>query len=205
MMDIKDISSQLLKHHQLFTQTKRPFIVGIDGLGGAGKTIYASEIYHYISQRVPISVIHLDDHIVQRNKRYNTGHPEWYEYYYLQWDIERLTKELFSRLHNNPKEINLPFYSMKDDSITHKKIDVHPQGITIIEGVFLQRNEWREYFDFVIYLTCPFEVRKERVLTRDAYIGDNSEVLDKYKKRYWLAEEYYLKNINPQKRANLVV
>ena len=44
---------------------------------------------------IPFRIFHIDDHIVERNKRYHTGYEEWYEHYYLQWDIEWLRRKFF--------------------------------------------------------------------------------------------------------------
>ncbi len=49
-------------------------------------------------ESIPFHIFHIDDHIVERNKRYNTGFEEWYEYYYLQWDIEWLRQKFFQKL-----------------------------------------------------------------------------------------------------------
>ena len=46
-------------------------------------------------ESIPFQIFHIDDHIVERNKRYHTGYEEWYEYYYLQWDIAYLQKKFF--------------------------------------------------------------------------------------------------------------
>ena len=56
----------------------------------------------------------------------------------------------------------------------------------------------------LIFLDCPREVRYERVLQGDAYIGDVAERLKKYQERYWLAEEYYLKKQVPLEMAHSI-
>lgn len=78
--ELKFLKQQILekqKQHNEF----RPFIVAIDGLSGAGKTTLANELKSSMNHVV---MIHIDDHIVEKSKRYNTRHDEWFEYYQLQ-------------------------------------------------------------------------------------------------------------------------
>lgn len=69
----------------------------------------------------------------------------------------------------------------------------------------MQRAEWRSYFDFILYLDSPRELRYKRVLNRDSYIGDYQARLNKYKKRYWLGENHYLDKIDPIRKADIVI
>ena len=182
----------------------RPLIVAIDGLGGAGKTTLVKNIENELKNKCTVSVIHIDDHIVESNKRYNTGSDEWYEYYYLQWDIEIIRDDLLRKIHNNYTELNLPFYDKFYDRTVLKNITIASDSIVLIEGVFLLREEWGTFYDYTIFVDCPREIRYERVLNRDSYIGDYRARLSKYKKRYWPGEEYYLKTENPIKKADKI-
>jgi uridine kinase len=174
-------------------------------VGGAGKTTFVKELEKELREKeYPVVVLHIDDHIVERKKRYKTGDEEWFEYYCLQWDIEMLRTELFEKIHTDCKNLTLHFYHQKTDTISCKSIEIQPTSIVLIEGIFLQRKEWREYFNYRIFVDYPRELRVERVLKRDTYIGDKEERLNKYKKRYWLGEEHYIKVENPLSNANIV-
>ncbi len=204
-MTTTEILNDLLHQFSKRTYHDRPFIVAIDGLSGAGKTTLTKKLKDYLECRdFEVVVIHMDDHIVERNKRYDTGHEEWYEYYYLQWNIDMLTNQLFAKLHQNPKILTLPFYDQSTDTTSTKKINVSPASTVLIEGIFLQRKEWRDFFDYIIFLDCPRELRFERVLNRDSYLGDLNARLNKYKRRYWKAEDHYINSENPMVNADKV-
>ncbi|MCC2379559.1 hypothetical protein LKM00_19220 [Bacillus wiedmannii] len=175
------------------------FILGIDGLSRSGKTTFVTNLKENMKQEsIPFHIFHIDDHIVERNKRYHTGYEEWYEYYYLQWDIESLRQKFFQKLQNETK-LKLPFYNNETDSSEMKKVQIPIVGVIVIEGVFLQRKEWREFFHYMVYLDCPRETR---------FLRESEETqknLSKFENRYWKAEDYYLESETPQKRANLVI
>ncbi|WP_235616316.1 uridine kinase [Lysinibacillus parviboronicapiens] len=151
-----------------------------------------------------VNVIHIDDHIVESNKRYNTGFAEWYEYYYLQWNIELIKKDILKKLHCNKTEILLLFYDRTTNLMTNRKMVVATDSILLIEGIFLQRHEWRKFYDYTLFLQCSRTIREERVLSRDSYIGDLHARMDKYKSRYWQAEAYYMKKENPLQQADKI-
>lgn len=161
---------------------KEPFLLGIDGLSRSGKTTFVSELGRLLEMSGYRSVtFHIDDYIEPKEKRYNTGHEEWYEYYFLQWDVAKLKQHLFDSIMERIPPENL-------------KVD-----LVLIEGVFLQRDEWRSAFDCVLFLECARDVRFAR---------ENEETqrnLKKFEERYWKAEEYYMDTIKPLERADFVI
>lgn len=193
----------------LYLQKNKPnktFLLGIDGLSGSGKTTLTAQLQKACYYKnIPVIVIHLDDHIVPREQRYGTGQEEWIEYYYLQWDRPRWRELLQYFRKPLDQSIQLEYYQKELDQYDVRSVQLTSQTFIIIEGVFLQREEWRSFFDFVIYLDVPRDVRDKRVLKRDAYIGSMEERLAKYQRRYWPAEDYYLENVQPKKFADLVM
>ncbi|MDF2946464.1 MAG: uridine kinaselike protein [Bacillales bacterium] len=174
------------------------YILGIDGLGRAGKTTIVKEISNKLTDK-PFFIFHIDDHIVERKFRYNTSLAEWEEYYFLQWKVGWLAENFFQKLKDSSSNFDLPYYDKATDQISIKSIELPTNCLIIIEGVFLQRKEWRDFFDYVVYMDCP---RKERFQREDELTQLN---LNKLEKRYWKAEEYYLQTEKPMERANFII
>ncbi|MFD0698431.1 kinase [Paenibacillus sp. GCM10027628] len=175
------------------------FILGLDGLSRSGKSTIVEEIQKGLTDfEKTFCVLHIDDYIVEHKKRYDTGFEEWYEYYNLQWDVELLKQQLFAKLRDGIK-VTLPFYNSNRDEIIQTVVEIPRNSIVIVEGVFLQRKEWREFFDFVVYLDCPRQTRFERES------ANTRQQVEKFKTRYWKAEDYYLNTICPLSKANMVL
>ncbi|MCL1702958.1 kinase [Lysinibacillus sp. Bpr_S20] len=204
-MDIHELKSDIIKQFKVRSSTERPFIVAIDGLGGAGKSTVANKLAEELQSICAVALIHIDNHIVERSKRYDTGYDEWYEYYYLQWDIEFIKNNMLLPLHNNKLQLLLPFYNQSADTLSDRIIKLDSNSILLIEGIFLLRHEWRNFYDYRLFIDLPRKNREDRVLRRDAYIGNYEARLSKYKRRYWPTEDYYLEKENPLACADIVI
>jgi uridine kinase len=186
-------------------QFGKRLIFGVDGLSGAGKTTFVKEFEReLVKHNIQSAVLHLDDLIVERRKRYRTGFEEWYEHYFLQWDIPSITNNVFTSWARGETTLELDVYDSQTDSLTRKTMRVPDDGILIVEGVFLQRKEWRDFFDLVLYIDCPRSTRFERVTSRGHHDIQDQERIERYKRRYWAAEDYYLETEKPLQRADLV-
>ncbi|MFJ7663531.1 P-loop NTPase fold protein [Lysinibacillus sp. NPDC097162] len=203
MRGAQQVTTEIMKRFNSPERGERPLIVAIDGLGGVGKTTFVNKLASALENDCVVNVLHIDDYIVESEKRYNTGNEEWFEYYYLQWDI-KFIKESLLKIHNGHLDLTLPFYNRAMNTVINSKKHFVLNSILLIEGVFLQRNEWRRFYDYTIFLECPKHVREERVLKRDSYIGDVSAIRKKYESRYWVAEEYYLKKEVPLQKADII-
>ncbi|WP_371068821.1 kinase [Sediminibacillus sp. JSM 1682029] len=197
-MGLEENISNVVK---MFPEVERnqKVVIGIDGLSRAGKTTFVQSIERHMQEKkIPVCVFHIDDYIVERKSRYHTGYEAWYEYYYLQWDIKYLRKYLFERL-KDTTELPLRTYDDCSDTQSLQTVIIPDTCLIIIEGVFLQRKEWRHHYDFMIYLDSPREKRFHR--------ESNSARSDreKFEKRYWKAEDYYLETVSPLEQADIVV
>lgn len=178
-------------------------IVGIDGLGGSGKTTFSKKLQQHLGNAY---LFHLDDFIHPRSIRYDGSIEEWEAYYHVQWRLEYLIEKLMNPLINDlPINDTIEFYDKEKDQYVCRMIEI-PAGSTVIfEGVFLQRKELRDYFHTVIYLDVDKATRLERVLERDSYMGNKFDILSKYERRYFPAEEIYLKEFEPLRHADQVI
>ena len=182
--------------------SNRSTLIGIDGLGGSGKTMYAYKLQKQLEGSM---ILHLDDFVHKKEVRYNENYEEWYCYYHLQWRYDYLIQKLLQPL-NSGLDVNetIEVYNRETDSYLLRKIEI-PVGTTVIvEGVFLQRPELRPYFKSVIYLELDKETRLKRISDRDIYMGNKKEIALKYEQRYFPAEEKYIEQCNPIALADIV-
>lgn len=200
-MPFKDIFSLYKLNNR-----KHAFVLGVDGLGGSGKTTYALSLKKtLINEGIPVEVLHIDDFIHPKEIRYDQTKPDWECYYHLQWRYDYLRKEILTPIQSGSMiNKNIEIYDKQNDCYIGKHITLTTDSILMVEGVFLQRSELRSYFDYVIYIDANKENRLQRVIERDTYIGDEKAIIEKYEKRYFPAEDQYILEHNPKQKANFI-
>ena len=69
---MKKVIRNLLNQLPKLTENQR-FILGIDGLSRSGKTTFSNMIKRLLKEKnIPVCLFHIDDFIVDKEKRYNT-------------------------------------------------------------------------------------------------------------------------------------
>lgn len=84
--------------------SKKVYVVGVDGLGGAGKSTVSNLLKLILQNKGYESyVLHMDDFIHTEHIRYNKSKEEWYCYYNIQWRYDYLVKEILLPIKNGGK------------------------------------------------------------------------------------------------------
>ena len=199
-----DISRIVYEVRELKEKKAMP-VVGIDGLGGAGKSTISEAVCKALEkQGIPVMLIHIDDLIHRREIRYNDSLPEWQCYYELQWRYDYF-RSIIEKVRNTDGNAQIELYDKENDTYYVQSYPVSKDTVVIVEGIFLQRKELEGIFDYMVYIDIPEKVRLERVLERDIYIGDRESIKEKYERRYFPAERRYCGEYQPCKAADLVL
>lgn len=190
----------MLKH-------KNIILVGIDGLGGAGKNTLSDDIYRYLNKKKIYTIVfHIDDFINNKETRYNEKCPAWKYYYEIQWRYKYFINDVLKKVSKSgDTDIDVELYDKNSDTYFIQKYNIALKTIVIVEGVFLQREQLKKLFDYIIYIDIPKPIRFARILKRNAYIGSKNQIIEKYKCRYFPAENKYVNEYRPGDVADYVI
>ena len=182
-------------------------IIGIDGLGGAGKSGISEKIREkLIENQYHTVLLHIDDFINTKKVRYNDAYPDWQCYYDIQWRYDYFVANVINKIKTNGiTGVEVELYDRDKDTYYIRNYSIEKKTIVIVEGIFLQRKELSAIFDFVIYIDIPEDIRLKRVLIRDTYMGNQQQIINKYENRYFPAEHKYINDYHPADYADYVI
>jgi len=180
----------------------KPFVIGISGIDGAGKTSFAESLERYLVKHDnQTQAIHLDDFHNPKAVRY-AGEDEAENYYTRSFNLNIIVEKLLKPLRKNKTYSTtmtvLDWHTDKYD--TERKYVFSQDTMVIFEGVFLFRKELAPYIDYKIFLDIPFDESKKRAKERDP-----DAVIAKYDKKYLPAQSRYLGEYPPEKTADMVI
>ncbi|MFB6146677.1 MAG: uridine kinase [Halobacteriaceae archaeon] len=156
-----------------------PYIIGIGGGTGAGKTTIATRITEIVES--DITLVSLDNYYcdqtdvpLEERKERNYDHPDA-----IDWDL--LIDHLEALARGDPVE--MPQYDFERHTRAPETTVVDPDPIVILEGIFsLYHDAILETLDLAIYVQTDADVRVLRRLQRDVADRDRTveSVIDQY-------------------------
>ena len=186
-----------------------PLRIAIDGIDASGKTFLASELETNLTQK-GYSVIRasIDGFHQPREIRYRLGKMSPEGYFLDSFDLETLIKNLLDPLGPSGSRYYFPeiFDFREDRGIKKEKKRAPKEAVLLFDGVFLQKEELRPYWDFSIFVNIHFETGLKRALSRDINLfGDEKVTRERYLKRYYPGQEIYFKTCSPKEFADIVM
>ena len=179
--------------------------VGVDGVDGAGKTIFADELavaLHGFGR--PAVRVSLDGFHNPRHVRYRRGRssPEglWLDSY----DYASFRRHVLSPFEaGGSRRYRRAIRDVSTDRAVDSEVEhAPPEAVLVVDGIFLHRDELSDCWDFSVFLAVPFEVTFERMSQRD---GCPLDPEDSDNRRYLRGQQIYLDACAPESRADLVI
>ena len=186
-------------------QASRPALVAVDGVDGSGKTTFASRLaaaYEAAGRRA--RVVHLDDFLNPRAKRYRRGRHSPEGFYLDTYDLEGFDRWVLTPLGSNGDgRVKVRLFDHRRDAPTDDApVAICPGSVVIVEGMFLHRPELAGRWDVSVFLSVPFAVSVARMAARD---GSSADPAHPSLRRYVEGQRMYLAACRPEARATFVL
>ena len=182
-------------------------ILGIAGASGAGKSLFAQELYSRLTKTAlegDVQIVHEDSYYRDQSeldfeKRVltNYDHPEAFEHALL---VEHLNA------FRSGQTIQVPKYDYAVHNRCEETETIGPCKVLIVEGILVLHDPAvRELFDFRVFVDVPLDICLVRRIRRDTKLRDRSvvSILDQFEKT---VRPMYFQYVEPTKsQADVIV
>lgn len=182
--------------------------VAVDGPDAAGKTTLASELAGLLSAHRTVIRASIDGWHHPAERRHRRGSESAEGYYLDSFDHEALIRGLLRPLGpGGDRRYVTAVYDFRSGQPVPSTPQAAGDGeLLLFDGVFLQREELRGYWDYAIYLHVSPAETLRRALVRDlALFGSAEEVKRRYTCRYLPGQDLYRRCDDPVGRADVVL
>jgi uridine kinase len=179
--------------------------VGIDGVDGAGKTIFGDELAGLLAMSGR-SIIRasVDSFHNPKNKRYRLGKNSPEGFFLDSYNYPQLKEVLLDPLSpsGTGRYRTAIFDCRLDSSVSSLEEQAISGSILVFDGIFLHRPDLRTYWDFSIFLEVGFDIS----IPRGAQRGEgSSDPRSPENRRYVEGQKIYLRECDPKKYATIVI
>ncbi len=183
--------------------TDRPRLVGVDGVDGVGKTMFADDLAEVLRGRdLQVVRISMDGFHRPRTDRYARGRMSAEGYFRDSFDLAEFGRCVVDPLRPGGSGVvtTAVFDARTDRAVGGEMVWVRPAGVVLVDGVFLHRDELAGLWDISVFLRAPMAVAFTRMAARDGVPSD-----DRLLTRYRDGQKLYLMECSPERRATVVV
>lgn len=147
------------------TKRNKPYIVGVAGGSGSGKTYFARHLQAMLGA-AKCEIIYQDNFYIDQSKKFdhdggslNFDHPDALEFTLLAERLQDLKL-------GNPVEV--PIYDFVTHSRKMETVQVAPTPVILVDGILIfHSQEVREQLDDLVFFDTPEDLRYQRRLERD--------------------------------------
>jgi uridine kinase len=179
--------------------------VGVDGVDGAGKTMFADELAQILrAANRPVIRASVDGFHHPKAERYRRGRSSPEGYFEDSYNYAALKTVLLDPLSpaGSGRYRAAVFDHVTDMPVSGPECEALPASILVFDGIFLHRPELREYWDFSVLLDVAFAVSVARCAQRD---GTSPDPAAPANRRYVEGQKLYLLACDPRARATLTI
>ena len=191
------------------TERGHPIRVAIDGVGASGKTVLADGLADsLVGLGRTVIRASIDGFHRPRAVRYARGSTSPEGYLDDSFDYNAVRSCLLVPLGpgGNLRYRTAVFDFRSESPVDSPERTADPNAVLLFDGVFILRREFREVWDFSIFVDAGFDVTLTRALERDlSLFGSRRAVRERYERRYIPGERLYLKRCRPREHADVLV
>jgi len=184
-------------------------IIAIDGLDGAGKTVFADGLAEVFAEtgdavfRAGIDGFHRP-----RAERYASGRRSPEGFYRDSYDYATFRRVLIDPFRDGAQTAGTTGFQLtafdlaRDAPVESQWVTAPLDAVLVVDGIFLNRAELQDLWDWSVWLDVPVGVAYARMALRDDSDPDPDAPSNA---RYRQGQELYLAEARPREAASVIV
>jgi len=184
----------------------RSLLVGLSGIDGSGKGYLAAQVEAHLAQHaVATAILNLDGWLNLPDKRFSEADPA--ENFYqnaIRFD------EFFSQLVmplRDAGSVQLEADLVSETAKGYRKhtYDFKSVSVIVVEGIFLFKAAYRQFFDLAVWIDCSFPTALARAIARGQEGLSPAKTIAAYERIYFPAQTIHLAQDKPRENADLII
>lgn len=197
LKNLEGLKADILK----LVTNKKNYLIGISGIECSGKSTLSKKLFNFLLENnINTYLLSGDDFLFNRETRYANKN-QIQGYYNESFNYEKLFNEIISPAINSDSFSEVISYlDWQSNKMISKEFTFKSPFVLILEGVFIFKEQYREYFDYKVWLDISFQDSLKLAFqrTRDLeYYGDKNYIIKRYTERFYPAQLYHILNDNP--------
>jgi uridine kinase len=205
MTELQAVAGQILETRASIP-TQRSALVAITGIDGCGKGYFAARLIKQLAtQGVRAAIISVDGWLNLPHVRFNKSNPA--EHFYLRAiRFEEMFSQLVLPLRDR-RSIRLEADYAEETASEYRKhtYDFEELDVILLEGIYLLKRSFQEYYDLSVWIECSFQTALERALARAQEGLTPESTTEAYRNIYFPAQEIHFRRDDPRSAATLII
>ena len=183
----------------------RSVVVGVSGIDGCGKGYLAAQLQAHLALHGIIpAVLNVDGWLNLPQKRFDRNAPGA-NFYENAIRLDQFFSQLVLPLRER-RSIHLVADSVEETASEYCRhtYDYEDVSVVLVEGIFLFKPQYRQYFDLAIWVECSFPTALARAIDRAQEGLSPANTIAAYDTIYFPAQKIHLAQDKPRENADLI-
>ena len=184
----------------------RSVVVGLSGIDGAGKGYLAGQIEAHLAQHaVPSAILNLDGWLNLPEKRFSETAPAK-NFYENAIRFDEFFSQLVMPLRDG-RSVQLVADLVSETATEYRKhaYDFKSVSVIVVEGIFLFKAAYRQFFDLAVWIDCSFPTALARAINRGQEGLSPAKTIAAYERIYFPAQTIHFAQDQPRENADLII
>lgn len=203
--DVRAVTDRLLEVRASVPR-ERAALVAVSGIDGCGKGWLTRKIVDDLQARgIKAANINIDGWLNLPAKRFSDKNPA--EHFYLHAiRFDEMFAQLVLPL-RDARSIRVETDFAEETATAYRKqlYEFTDIDIIVLEGIYLLRQAFRNYYDLSIWIDCSFAKALERALARGQEGLPPTDTIRAYETIYFPAQDIHFQRDNPRQAAAIIV